>query len=139
MSDHEFTGRILVAEDSPTNQMLVKLLLERMGFEVTIVEDGCQAVQKATTGNFDLVLMDIQMPNMNGLEATRALRQKKLTTPIIALTANAMKGDREKCLQAGCDDYLTKPIDVQQLSEIIRSHVAASCIAASETADTNNT
>ncbi len=138
MAGHEFTGQVLVAEDSPTNQMLVKLLLERMGFEVTIVENGCQAVQKALAGNFDLILMDIQMPNMNGLEATRALRQEEFATPIIALTANAMKGDREKCLQAGCDDYLPKPIDVKQLTEIIRSHIPASCVAASETADTNN-
>ena len=120
-----FKGRVLVAEDSQTNQMLIKLLLEKMGFEVTIVEGGVEAVNAATGQAFDLILMDIQMPNMNGYEATRALRDKKVTTPVIALTANAMKGDAQKCASAGCDDYLAKPIDREKLVETIDKYVCS--------------
>lgn len=118
-----FSGRVLVAEDSPTNQILAKLLLERMGFDVTIAEDGSQAVENALEHHFDLIFMDIQMPNMNGYEATRFLRQNSVTTPIIALTAHAMKGDREKCIAAGCRDYLPKPIDQKKLLQIVQQHL----------------
>ena len=109
--ENEFAGRVLVAEDTVTNQKLVKLMLERMGLEVTTAADGVEAVEKGLAEAFDLIFMDIQMPKMNGYEATRALRREGLTTPIIALTANAMKGDDEKCIEAGCDDYLSKPIN----------------------------
>lgn len=118
-----FSGHVLVADDVETNQMLSKFLLNRMGFEVTIAEDGSQAVEKALAEAFDLILMDMQMPNMNGYEATRALRKKGLTTPIIALTANAMKGDDKKCIEAGCNDYLPKPLDRRELFEKIRKHL----------------
>jgi CheY-like chemotaxis protein/two-component sensor histidine kinase len=114
-----FSGSILVAEDSATNQMLTRILLEKMGFEVTIAEDGEVAVTKASSQDYDIILMDIQMPNMNGYEATEALRDKGVTIPIIALTANAMKGDEDKCIAAGCDHYLSKPIDSTELAEII--------------------
>lgn len=107
----EFSGHALVAEDVEANQMLVKALLKRMGLEVTIAIDGNDAVDKALAQEFDLIFMDIQMPHLNGYEATKALRRKGLTTPIIALTAHAMKGDDRKCIDAGCDDYLAKPID----------------------------
>jgi signal transduction histidine kinase/DNA-binding NarL/FixJ family response regulator len=120
----KFSGRVLVAEDSPTNQMLAKLLLEKMGFDVTVAEDGDKAVQKALSQQFQLILMDIQMPNMNGYEATKALRDKSVTTPIVALTAHAMKGDEEKCLAAGCDDYLAKPINHEQLLKTIAKYVS---------------
>ena len=106
----EFSGNILVAEDARTNQVLIKSLLKRLGLKVTIAEDGIQAVQKALTLQFDLIFMDIEMPNMNGYEATKMLRKKELKTPIIALTAYAMKGDDAKCFAAGCDDYISKPI-----------------------------
>ena len=115
----KFSGRVLVAEDSPTNQTLIKLLLEKMGLQVTITENGNQAVREALSQAFDLILMDIQMPNMNGYEATRTLRRKSVKTPIVALTAHAMKGDDQKCISAGCDDYLAKPIDRKELLEII--------------------
>ena len=121
----DFSGRILVAEDDRTNQMLITKLLEKMGFEVAIAEDGNIAVQKALAQSFDLILMDMMMPNMNGYEATMALRDKGVSTPIIALTANAMKGDREKCLEAGCDDYLSKPIDQGELKRILDKYVPA--------------
>ena len=90
-----------------------------MGFEVTIAEDGNEAVQKALTQEFDLILMDMMMPNMNGYEATEQLRKEEITTPIIALTANAMKGDDKKCIEAGCDDYLSKPIKATDLYDVI--------------------
>ena len=119
----KFSGRVLVAEDVKTNQMLITFLLNRMGLEVTIAEDGNQAAEKALAGAFDLIFMDMQMPNMNGYEATRTLRKSGLTTPIVALTANAMKEDDEKCKEAGCNDYLAKPIDREALFEKIRDYL----------------
>jgi CheY-like chemotaxis protein len=111
-----FSGHVLVAEDSPTNQILIRLLLEKLGFDVTIVENGKIAVGKALAQQYDLILMDMQMPSMNGYEATGMLKEKGITTPIIALTANAMKGDEKKCIEAGCDDYLSKPLDRNKLT-----------------------
>ena len=133
--ESRFSGRVLVAEDSLTNQMLIKLLLEKMGFEVTIVVDGNQVVQKALSQAFDLILMDIQMPNMNGYEATKTLRRKEITTPIVALTAHAMKGDKEKCISAGCDDYLSKPIDRRELLKLIYRYLPCESEALSKTID----
>ena len=103
--------------------MLIESLLKRLGLQVTIAEDGNEALQKVMTRQFDLIFMDIQMPHMNGYEATQAIRKEGITTPIIALTANAMKGDDKKCLDAGCDDYLAKPIDRRKLLEKIRKHL----------------
>ncbi len=119
----KFSGRVLVAEDTLTNQVLVELLLKRLGLDVTIAADGIEAVDKALSGDFDLILMDIQMPKMNGYEATRALREKGLATPIVALTAHAMKGDDKKCIESGCDDYLSKPIDRQKLLDVISKYL----------------
>ena len=96
-----------------------------MGLEITIVDDGKQAVQKALEKQFDLIFMDIQMPDMNGLEATKILKAREISAPIIALTAYAMDGDREKCIKAGCDDYLTKPIDREKLLELIGRYLPA--------------
>ncbi|MFH1882497.1 MAG: response regulator, partial [Planctomycetota bacterium] len=131
----EFTGHILVAEDVKTNQMLIKLLLKQMGLEVTIAEDGSEVVQKALAQQFDLIFMDIQMPNMNGYEATRTLRNEGVKTPIIALTASAMSGDEGKCICAGCDDYLSKPIDRRKLLEKIHKYLPAENITLSEKTD----
>ena len=119
----KFSGNILVAEDAPTNQVLIRSLLERLGLQVTIAEDGNQALQKVLTGHFDLVFMDIQMPHMNGYEATKEIRKKGITTPIVALTANAMKGDDKKCIEAGCDEYLAKPIDRRELLKTISKYL----------------
>ncbi len=122
MEQPEFSGHVLVAEDIKNNQKLIKSLLERFGLQVTIAEDGNQAIQKALEQSFDLVFMDIQMPNMNGYEATRTLRNKGVETPIIALTANAMKGDDKKCIEAGCNAYLSKPIGRKKLLQTIRKY-----------------
>ncbi len=108
---HQFSGKVLVAEDTPTNQLLIRLLLEKLGIDVTIAENGKEAVEIASDESFDLIFMDMHMPEMSGYEATEVLRQKGLLTPIVALTASAMKGDAEKCMAAGCSAYLCKPIE----------------------------
>jgi len=101
------------------NQKLAALLLKREGHDVTVVGDGNAAVRAVALGSFDVVLMDLQMPEMDGFEATAAIRTAERGTGrhlrIVALTAHAMKGDRDKCLEAGMDDYLTKPIDQGRL------------------------
>jgi len=115
--------RILVAEDSSTNRKLTLALLKRAGYSVDAVEDGRKAVEAMKRGHYDLVFMDVQMPEMNGFEATRAIREmegKARRTPIMAITAHAMREDRERCLQAGMDDYISKPIDPQKLLEVVQ-------------------
>jgi signal transduction histidine kinase/CheY-like chemotaxis protein/HPt (histidine-containing phosphotransfer) domain-containing protein len=131
----KLTGRVLVAEDSRTNQMLIKLLLEKLGLQITIAQDGKKAVEKALSKSFNLIFMDIQMPNMNGFEATKKLRSEGITTPIVALTAHAMKGDDEKCISAGFNDYLTKPLNREKLLETIRKYLSLEGKALSEGID----
>jgi len=118
-----FRGRILIAEDNPSNQILIEILLKKIGLSASIAADGLQAVELASRESFELILMDIQMPGKNGLDAARELRARGIQTPIIALTANAMKGDRERCLQAGCNGYLTKPVDRSKLIEALRQYL----------------
>jgi signal transduction histidine kinase/CheY-like chemotaxis protein len=117
------TLRILVAEDNRVNQRLVVRLLEKRGHQIVVAGDGRQALEALKNEKFDLVLMDVQMPRMDGVEATAAIRQTEESSgrhmPIIALTANAMKGDREKYLASGMDGYLAKPIRAQELDEIL--------------------
>ena len=121
----EFSGNVLVAEDVTNNQALITALLNRMGLEVTIAADGNEVLQKALIREFDLILMDMRMPNMNGYEATEAIRKEGITTPIVALTAHAIEGDAEKCLEAGCDDYISKPIDQDELRRVLGKYVSA--------------
>lgn len=114
----QFPMRILLAEDNPINQILAGKMLESFGYSCVLVENGKQALEKAESESFDLILMDVMMPEMDGLEATRQLRKstKLQKQPyIIAVTANALKGDRELCLEAGMDDYITKPINLEAL------------------------
>jgi len=114
---------VLLAEDNPVNVLVAKRLLERNGFEVTAVGNGRLAVEAVQAGCFDVVLMDVQMPEMDGFQATAAIREHEQAgdrrTPIVALTAHALKGDEERCLAAGMDAYATKPIDAQQLFSAI--------------------
>ena len=131
----KFSGHVLVAEDVETNQVLAKALLKRMGLDVTIAADGNEAVKKALAQNFDLIFMDIQMPEMDGYQATRSLREQGIKTPIIALTAHAMKGDGQRCIEAGCDDYLPKPLDRRILVEKLRKYISPSNEALSEKAN----
>jgi len=121
--------RILVAEDTPFNQKFILRLLERWGHSTVLAQDGRQAVAEFSKGRFDIVLMDVQMPEMDGLEAAAAIRSLEATsggrTPIIAMTAYAIKGDRERCLAAGMDDYISKPIDINMLKQIINERLGS--------------
>jgi len=130
LSTFRFSGRALIAEDNPSNRKLIERLLEKAGLQVTSVEDGQQAVDKATSESFDLMLIDIQMPKMNGYDAVRILREKKISTPIVALTACAMEGDAEKCLAAGFDEYIPKPICFEKLYSIMAKYVSPAPIHA---------
>ena len=124
-TQEKYSGNILVAEDHPANQKIIEILLKKMDLQVTIVEDGQQAVDAAASQSFDLIFMDMHMPFMNGYEATEALRKKGMTIPIVALTANAMKEDEQKCLDAGCDGYLTKPVDRKKLSKMLGKYLCS--------------
>jgi CheY-like chemotaxis protein/HPt (histidine-containing phosphotransfer) domain-containing protein len=117
--------RILVAEDNPVNQELALHLLERRGHSVILAENGRQAIEAVGKHSFDLVLMDVQMPELGGLEATQAIREKEKTSgthvPIIAMTAHAMQGDRERCLAAGMDGYIAKPLDPKKFLQTVEA------------------
>ncbi|MBI5054006.1 MAG: response regulator, partial [Chloroflexi bacterium] len=111
--------RILLVEDNMVNQKLAKAMLERLGYRADVAGNGHEALSALRRQGYDVVLMDVQMPGMDGLEATRCIRQEfdSATQPrIVAMTANAMQGDREECLQAGMDDYISKPINVKELA-----------------------
>ena len=114
--------RILLAEDNVVNQKLAMRLLQQMGYRSDLASNGIEAVESVERQAYDVVLMDVQMPEMDGLEATRRItaRWRPEERPrIVAMTANAMQGDREMCLEAGMDDYLTKPIRVDRLVEAL--------------------
>ena len=117
---------MLLVEDNPVNKKLATLMLTKGGYLVEIADNGREAVEKFTNSpdDFDLILMDIQMPEMDGMTATQAIRSKGFDTiPIIAMTAHAMKGDREKCIEAGMDDYVTKPIRRETVFQMIEKWI----------------
>ncbi len=122
------SGRVLLAEDNPVNQAVALGMLDTLAVDVAVVSDGAAAVRALAEQNFDLVLMDCQMPVLDGLSATRQIRDDEARTgrsrvPIVALTANAMAGDRERCLEAGMDDYLGKPFTMDQLHAALAMHL----------------
>jgi CheY-like chemotaxis protein len=119
--------RVLLAEDNPVNQEVEKLVLEALGCHVDVVENGLLAVEAVSGGEYDLVFMDCQMPEMDGYEATKKIRELESVdgeeirrVAIVALTAHAMEGDREYCLEAGMDDYLSKPFNPGQMETILK-------------------
>ena len=135
----ESDRRILLAEDNPVNQKVARMVLEKLGLDVTVVNNGREAVTAWKAGGHDLILMDCQMPELDGYEATREIRrieqaQSLGSIPIVALTAHAMKGDDEKCRAAGMTDYLTKPLDRNKLQACLERHLGKLGGSAAESA-----
>ncbi len=126
----QLNARILLVEDNPVNQMVAQKMLERIGLKATLANNGVEALQCLDEQSFDLVLMDCQMPEMDGFDATREIRKlefktpQKMRLPIIAMTANVMSGDRERCLETGMDDYIGKPVQRDQLATVLRKWLA---------------
>jgi CheY-like chemotaxis protein len=119
---------VLLAEDNPVNQKVMVRTLEKLGYSVDIANDGSEAVRAAGSNRYDIVLMDCEMPTMDGYQATRAIRASEANgkrTPIVALTANVMNGNREKCLEAGMDDHVIKPVKRQVLVEVLEKWIEA--------------
>ena len=122
-SDISGTGKVLLAEDNPDNQRLISMYLSKFGADVSIAENGEVAVNMALQGDFDLVLMDMQMPVMDGILATRNLREQGYKKPIVSLTANTMKEDQKKCIDAGCNEFVSKPINKIKFYEILSKYL----------------
>ena len=125
----QFNGvRILLVEDNLVNQKLMKTLFSNIGCIMDLAANGLEAIVQAQSNPYDIIFMDCQMPKMDGFQATREIRSNKAgancTTPIIAITAKAMHGDREKCIEAGMNEYITKPIKPQAIYDIIKKFVS---------------
>jgi CheY-like chemotaxis protein len=123
--------RVLLVEDNPVNQMVIKAMVDRLGCRTDVAMNGRDALEEAAAAAYDLILMDCQMPEMDGYEATRAIRMREAgcgggarRTPIVALTAHAMEGDREVCIESGMDDYLSKPCKPEELKAILAKWLA---------------
>jgi CheY-like chemotaxis protein len=121
----KFIGTILLVEDDEGCQILAKKVLKCFGLDPIVARNGNEALARARSEPFDLILMDMRMPGVNGYEATQILRSEGITTPIVALTAYAMQGDREKCLNAGCSEYLSKPLAEKELYQVLHKHLSA--------------
>ena len=125
--NNNFSLNILLVEDNRTNQKLAKMLLKKLGCEITLAEDGLIALEVLKENReFDVILMDCQMPNMDGYECTKEIRksEKLKDSVIIAMTANAMQGDKEKCLNAGMNDYIPKPISKKHIIDVLSRYVS---------------
>jgi CheY-like chemotaxis protein len=128
LHENKHRSRVLLAEDNAVNQTLALRLLEKHGYSVIVASNGAEAVAAFENDRFDVVLMDIQMPEMDGFEATAAIRAKEKLTgghvPIVAMTAHALKGDQERCISAGMDAYVSKPIRTSELFSTLESMLA---------------
>lgn len=114
---------ILCIEDNQTNMLLISRVVEAEGHHLIHAPDGETAVEKLNSELPDLILLDVNLPGMNGLDLARQIREDKREVPIIAVTANVLVGDRERCLEAGCNDYLPKPLDIRQLRSLMREYL----------------
>ena len=128
--------RVLVVDDVDANRRVAQLMLRNFGHESDVASSGLQAVEMASAGHYDVVLMDVQMPDIDGMEAMRRIRQRlgAASPRVIAVTANAMPGDRERCLAAGMDDYLSKPIRHQALRAVVARTAGGAALPAAQTA-----
>lgn len=127
--------RILMAEDNMINQRVGKLILQRAGFNIDLASDGVETLEAHKKQPYDLILMDCQMPIMDGFEASREIRLLALPQPaIVAVTANALVGERERCLKAGMDDYLSKPFQAEQLVAVVMKWIDLRRVAKSQSA-----
>ncbi|WP_126456644.1 response regulator [Sulfuriflexus mobilis] len=117
-------SKILIADDNEHNLYIARFLLEDAGHETVQVTSGEEAVNTASADNFDLILMDIQMPGMDGIEATRRIKAAGVSAPIVALTAKAMSGDKEAILAAGCDGYISKPFEVEVFVAVVERYLS---------------
>ena len=124
VSNEQIAGHVLIAEDTPELQLLERRILEGVGVTVTVANNGEEAVELSKSHSFDLILMDMQMPVMDGIEATREIRAAGNTIPIIALTANVMQAHRDAFNAAGCDDFLGKPINRQKLLQLLKGYIS---------------
>ena len=134
MEPHGENGRpsILIAEDNMINQKVIERMVQKLGYRADLVANGKEALDALSRAPYGLVFMDCQMPEMDGFEACREIRNRDLPTsriPIIAITANAMKGDRERCLAAGMDDYVSKPFKQDDLKNVIEKWIPAAVAA----------
>ena len=123
-SKKSFQGKILVAEDNLLNQKLVSRILKGMGLTIDLANDGVEAVDLGISRRYDLIFMDMHMPNLSGFEATTRLKKAQINTPIVALTASALPTDRDACMAAGCDEFLTKPIDRRAIAEVLEQYLS---------------
>jgi len=126
-SQQKFSGRVLLAEDNQVNQLVARKILSSLGFEVDVVENGQLALEKLKNGRFDVVMLDCQMPVMDGYTAAREIRKLSgpaAKVPIVAMTAHAMTGDREKCIESGMNEYISKPVKKEALIEVLSRTLA---------------
>ena len=126
---------VLLVEDSPINRRFIGLMLSKAGIQVTSAENGQVGMEIARAGEYDAILMDMQMPVMDGFQATTRLRQQGVTKPIIALTGHTTEKDRQRCLEAGCNDHLTKPLNAKGLLDALERAVASAPSVSAEAAD----
>lgn len=126
------SASILLAEDNATNQQVALMLLKKMGLQADAVTDGTKVLEAIKQQKYDVILMDVQMPNMDGMAATQAIREMKNDIPIIAMTAHAMQGDRDKCLEVGMNDYVSKPISARDLAEVLDRWLPRTAVAVDE-------